>query len=67
MQYYIERLVSSISRPTIGSIRCIPQLILTIRTTHTTSLESSSIYIDEMYKQWSQDPQSVHQVYINIF
>jgi hypothetical protein len=27
---------------------------------------SSSNYIDEMYEQWSKDPQSVHKVYFEI-
>jgi hypothetical protein len=63
----MERLVSSVSRPTIGSVRCIPQLILARCTTHKASPESflnasSSNYIDEMYKEWSKDPQSVHKV-----
>jgi 2-oxoglutarate dehydrogenase complex dehydrogenase (E1) component-like enzyme len=27
---------------------------------------SSSNYIDEMYEQWSKDPQSVHKVHLKI-
>ncbi len=65
----MERLVSSVSRPTIGSIRCLPQLMLGTRGVHKAHRESflnasSSNYIDEMYEQWSKDPQSVHKVYL---
>lgn len=64
----MERIVSSISRPAIGSIRCLPQLLLVTRgatqKAHRESFlnASSSNYIDEMYEQWSKDPQSVHKV-----
>jgi len=64
----MERLVSSISRPSVGSIRCLPQLMLATRGAHKAHRESflnasSSNYIDEMYEQWSKDPHSVHKVY----
>jgi hypothetical protein len=67
----MERLVSSISRPSVGSIRCLPQLLLATRGTHKAHRESflnasSSNYIDEMYEQWSKDPHSVHKVYSQI-
>ncbi|CAF3851602.1 unnamed protein product [Adineta steineri] len=62
----MERLVSSVSRPSIGSIRCLPQLMLNVRGAHKVHRESflnasSSNYIDEMYEQWSKDPHSVHK------
>lgn len=65
----MERLVSSVTRPSIGSIRCLPQLMLATRGAHKAHRESflnasSSNYIDEMYEQWSKDPQSVHKVCI---
>jgi hypothetical protein len=67
----MERLVSSISRSSIGSVRCLPQLMVATRSAHKVHRESflnasSSNYIDEMYEQWSKDPQSVHKVYFNI-
>ena len=64
----MERIVSSVSRPAISSIRCLPQLMLATRgatqKAHRESFlnASSSNYIDEMYEQWSKDPQSVHKV-----
>ncbi len=63
----MARLVSLTTRPAIGSVRFIPQLILPTRATHRAqnglSLDaSSSNYIDAMYEQWSKDPQSVHKV-----
>ncbi len=68
----MERLVSSISRPAAGSIRCLPQFMLAARGAHKAHRESflnasSSNYIDEMYEQWSKDPHSVHKVYLKIF
>jgi hypothetical protein len=56
-----------VSKPTIGSVRCIPQLMLIIRGTQTAPNEASlnespSNYIEEMYEQWSKDPRSVHKV-----
>jgi 2-oxoglutarate dehydrogenase complex dehydrogenase (E1) component-like enzyme len=64
----MERLVSSVTRPAAGSIRCLPQLILATRGAQKAHRESflnasSSNYIDEMYEQWSKDPHSVHKVY----
>jgi D-Tyr-tRNAtyr deacylase len=68
----MERLVSSVSRPAAGSIRCLPQFMLAARGAHKAHRESflnasSSNYIDEMYEQWSKDPHSVHKVYLKIF
>jgi hypothetical protein len=67
----MERIVSSVSRPSAGSIRCLPQLILATRGAHKVHPESflnasSSNYIDEMYEQWSKDPHSVHKVHFKI-
>lgn len=64
----MERLVSSLTRPAIGSIRSLPHLKLLTRCAtqkaHRESFlnASSSNYIDEMYEQWSKDPHSVHKV-----
>jgi hypothetical protein len=63
----MERLLSSISRPTIGSVRCIPQLILSTRAIQKAAPQlfndaPPSNYTDAMYEQWSKDPQSVHKV-----
>ncbi len=63
----MERLISSISRPTIKKIQYIPQLIVIQRGTHRAvpksfSNEVPSNYIEEMYEQWSKDPHSVHKV-----
>ncbi|CAF0807367.1 unnamed protein product [Rotaria sordida] len=62
----MERIVSSLSRPSIGSIRWLPQLKLITRSAHRAHAESflnasSSNYIDEMYEQWSKDPHTVHK------
>ena len=67
----MERLVSSVTRPGVGAIRCLPQLMFATRGAHKAHRESflnasSSNYIDEMYEQWSKDPQSVHKVYFDI-
>lgn len=64
----MERVVSSLTRSPVGSLRCLPQLMLATRGAHRAHRESflnasSSNYIDEMYEQWSKDPQSVHKVY----
>lgn len=67
----MERLVSSVTRPAIGSIRALPHLKLLTRCAtqkaHRESFlnASSSNYIDEMYEQWSKDPQSVHKVHFD--
>jgi hypothetical protein len=63
----MERIVSSVSRPTFRSVRYIPQLIQTAHATRSVRPESflnasSSNYIDAMYEQWSKDSQSVHKV-----
>ncbi|CAM4955569.1 unnamed protein product [Rotaria socialis] len=62
----MERIVSALTRPSVGSIRCMPQFKLATRGGHRAHPESflnasSSNYIDEMYEQWSKDPQSVHK------
>ncbi|CAF1224762.1 unnamed protein product [Adineta steineri] len=57
----MERLLSSVSRPRLASIRCIPQLTVLARTTHKSFNGSSDSYIESMYEQWSKDPQSVHK------
>jgi hypothetical protein len=63
----MERLVSSVSRPSAASARYLPQLMLATRGTHKVHRESflnasSSNYIDEIYEQWTKDPKSVHKV-----
>ncbi|CAF3932957.1 unnamed protein product [Rotaria magnacalcarata] len=62
----MERIVSALTRPSVGSIRCMPHFKLATRGGHRAHPESflnasSSNYIDEMYEQWSKDPQSVHK------
>ncbi|CAF1224703.1 unnamed protein product [Adineta steineri] len=57
----MERLLSSVSRPRLASIRCIPQLTVLARTTHKLFNGSSDNYIESMYEQWSKDPKSVHK------
>ncbi len=63
----MERLVSSVSRPSLRSIRYIPRLIQTAHASQSTRpssfLSATSLnYIDAMFEQWSKDPKSVHKV-----
>lgn len=63
----MERLVSSVSKTTVESIRRLPQRLVITRGIHKSHRESflnasSANYIDESFEQWLKDPSSVHKV-----
>lgn len=59
----MQRLLSSFFRLPVNSIRSLPQSPFVYPSTYRAHHDSSN-YADEMYKQWSKDPKSVHQVHI---
>ncbi|CAF1479454.1 unnamed protein product [Adineta ricciae] len=59
----MERLVSSVTRPRLLTVRCILKLTLPIRSAHAPAKSDglSVNYHDQMYKEWLNNPQSVHK------
>lgn len=60
----MQRFVSSVTRPASTFIYCLPYTKLSKRRISSESFlnDASLKYIDAMYKQWSKDPNSVHEV-----
>ncbi|CAF1355264.1 unnamed protein product [Adineta ricciae] len=59
----MERLVSSVTRPRLLTVRCILKLTLPIRSAYAPAKSDgfSVNYRDQMYKEWLSNPQSVHK------
>lgn len=64
LAFQMERLVSSITRPRLLTVRSIPKLTVPLRSTYAPAKSDglTANYHDEMYKVWLNDPQSVHKV-----
>ena len=62
--FQMERLVSSNTRARLLTVRCISKLTLPIRNAYAPEKSDgfSINYRDQMYKEWLNNPQSVHKV-----